>query len=94
MAYHLSDHAMRRAQSRGIKFQDIEQTILFGRRVHARRAVIYVIGRVEVELLSRGGRDFERLHGIHVICCPHTMTILTCYRNRKLQIRRWRRRGR
>ena len=79
-------HLQRRMSQRGIRDQDIERTLLYGRTEYIRRAHITVVGRREVERAARQGVDIRSLEGIHVVCTPEGV-IKTVYRNKQLNLR-------
>ncbi len=60
----------------------INAALTYGRVVHVRGAAIHVIGRKEVERLSRTGLDLEAYEGVQVVCTPDDAAVLTAYRNR------------
>ena len=60
----------------------INAALTYGRVVHVRGAAIHVIGRKEVERLSRAGLDMEAYEGVQVVCTPDDTAVLTAYRNR------------
>ena len=68
--------------SRRLSSEAINAALTYGRVVHVRGAAIHVIGRKEVERLSRAGLDLEAYEGVHVVCTPDDAAVLTAYRNR------------
>jgi len=79
--------------ARRLRNQPVDAAIRFGRRIHTRKAVIYVIGRKEVEKWNFRGIDLSGFEGIHAVCSADGR-ILTVYRNRSLRGLRPHRRGR
>jgi hypothetical protein len=58
-------------------------SLRFGREVHLRGAVVYAIGRNEMEIAKSTCVDLRQQEGPHVVCSRQG-TILTVYRNRTL----------
>lgn len=89
--YRVSDHAWARMSARRLSPADVETVLQFGRRVWARGARIFVIGRREVEQYRAAGLDLARYEGLHVVCSRYG-AVMTVYRNRDLSgLRRGRR---
>jgi len=80
----LTDHAWARMCGRSLSPKMILRTIKYGRIIHNRKAVYYVIGKKEIARYRNDGIDLSNLHGIHVVCSSGGI-ILTCYRNRDLR---------
>lgn len=78
----LTKHASDRMSERSIKEWQIEQVLSYGRKSHNRKAVIYAVGRKEVQA---NGRFLEPCTGIHVLCSPEDGTVITTYRNHDLK---------
>lgn len=106
VAGHLADHfALRTAQtlharsrmhSRSISEGAVAAVLEYGRRVHARGAVIHAIGRKEVRRYANEGVDLREYSGYQVVCSGDGK-ILTTYRNhdfRRMRISRSAVRGR
>ncbi|MCE5245555.1 DUF4258 domain-containing protein [bacterium] len=89
----MTEHAWARLDGRRIPLAAVEAAFSWGRRVFARGAEIFVLGRKEVAKAARFGADLARFEGIHVVCAPDG-TIVTAYRNSDLRALRPRRRGR
>ena len=88
----LTKHARQRMDSRRIGEVAVAACVAYGRVCHTRGAIIYVVGRREVERWRHRGIDLRRHEGIHVVCTPER-TVLTVYRNRRLRdLRPYRRR--
>ena len=68
--------------TRSINESQIDQVMRFGRESHTNKAVIYTIGRKEVEA---NGRFLEPCEGIHVLCSHRDGAIITTYRNHDLK---------
>ncbi len=79
----LTKHAAERMHARRVPTSWVLTVLSFGREVHLRGAVIYAIGRNEVEKAKLQGIDLRRHEGLHVVCSREG-TILTVYRNRAL----------
>ncbi len=78
-------HARARMAGRGIRTEEVDLALSFGRVVEARGAEIFVVGRREVEKAQSLGVALEDLEGLHVVCAQHGGPVLTCYRNRNLR---------
>ena len=78
----LTNHARRRMTGRGIRQEDIDMVMSFGRVTHTRGAVIHVVGQKEIQ---EHGRFLERCEGIHVLCSPNDGAVITTYRNHDLK---------
>jgi hypothetical protein len=85
-------HARERMSQRGIKRAALLAVLEHGRVEHRPDALVYIVGRKEVERCRRCGLRLERYEGIHVVTSPNG-TILTTYRNRALNLRPSRRRA-
>lgn len=77
----LTRHAQLRMQQRGIRERDVEMVIRFGRRIHAKGLMYYVVGRKEMQHPSLKGRDLSRLSGLQVLVKPEDGVVVTTYRN-------------
>jgi hypothetical protein len=77
-----TNHASSRMSARSINEWQIDQVMRFGRESHTRKAIIYAIGRKEVQA---NGRFLEACEGIHVLCSPADGAIITTYRNHDLK---------
>ncbi len=78
----LTNHARSRMTGRGIRSEDIDLVISFGRITHTRGAVIHAIGQKEIR---EHGRFLERCAGVHVLCSPQDGAVITTYRNHDLK---------
>ena len=78
----ITQHAWNRMNARRLSNEAINAALTYGRVVHVRGAAIHVIGRKEVERLSRAGLDLEAYEGVQVVCTPDDAAVLTAYRNR------------
>ncbi|MBX3400763.1 MAG: DUF4258 domain-containing protein [Gemmataceae bacterium] len=76
----LTRHAADRMAHRSISSEVIESVIEFGRVVFTRGAMIYAIGRKEVERYRQEDIDLSDCEGVQVVCSTEG-TILTVYRN-------------
>lgn len=81
----LSGHAVKRMSQRGLQPFQIDLVLQYGRKVHARRAVFYVIGRKEVEMHRNHVPELEKLEGIQIVVNANHDVILTVYRNHDLR---------
>jgi hypothetical protein len=80
-AFGLTHHARQRMDMRGFSSSDVNQVLLYGRGVHVRGAVIYAVGRKEIDQCSEVGIDLSNLDGLQVVC-SNDGAIITVYRNR------------
>lgn len=77
----LTQHAKIRMAHRNIASKIIESVIEYGRVIYTRGAMIYAIGRKEVERYRHEEDiDLSTCEGIQVVCSTEG-TILTVYRN-------------
>jgi len=79
--------------ARRLSRETVAQTLQYGREIHVRGAVIFAIGRKEVEHAKRFGVDLTRGEGVQVIC-SRDGGVMTVYRNRDFRSLRPRRRFR
>ena len=90
----LTDHALCRMQRRGISRAGVEACLRLGRRVRARGAILFALGRRQIERARREGLRLEGHEGLHVVC-SNDGAVLTVFKNRaRLMVwdhRRWRR---
>jgi hypothetical protein len=87
-----SKHAARRMSQRNIAPSTVEAALDWGRLVYCRGAMIYAIGRREIERAAGLGIDLRDLDGVQVVCGRDT-TVITVYRNRNFrELRRRKRR--
>ena len=93
MTLPLTDHAHKRMSQRGLSEQAIDAALTYGRKVRARGAVIYAIGKKEVRKNLATGVDLRRFEGTQVVCLSDG-TILTVYKNRDFSRLRDRQGGR
>lgn len=89
--YALTQHALQRMDMRGFSSSEVNLAITFGRNVHTRGAIIYVVGRKEISLCAAFGIDLSDLDGLQVVC-SNDGAVMTVYRNRDLRGLRPRRR--
>ena len=61
----VTKHASHRMSERSIKDWQVEQVLTYGRKAYCNKAVIYAVGRKEVQA---NGRFLEPCEGIHVLC--------------------------
>lgn len=80
----LTDHATARMARRGIQSNIINLVFEYGRPVYTRGAMIYAIGRREVEQYRLDGIDLSRCEGVQVVCAKDG-AVLTVYRNRNFR---------
>jgi hypothetical protein len=77
----LTEHARERMTQRRISPGAVEAALEYGRELHLRGALIYAIGRREVERYRTLGVDLSDLDGLQVVCAP-SGAVVTTYRNR------------
>ena len=87
---HLTNHARSRMGSRHIRHTDVALVMDYGRSYHVRGAVIYVMGRHEVESCRNDRVISDNIKGLQVVCAQDNDAVITVYRNNDL--RRLRRR--
>lgn len=80
----MTSHALKRMNSRGISQDAVLATLIFGRAIHGRGAVICFIGRKEVEQFGEEEINLSDYEGVHVICSKNWV-VLTTYRNRNFR---------
>lgn len=80
----MTEHAIARMYARRLSLHAIQVVMAYGREVHTRGAVLFVIGRNEVERARRINMDLSSLEGIHVVCTSDG-AVMTVYRNRNLR---------
>ena len=80
--FRLSAHAWMQMTSRAISAEAVDVALAYGRKVHARGARHYVMGRREIERARRNGLDLRRYEGIHVVAVADEPVVCTVYRNR------------
>lgn len=78
----LTLHAKVRMQQRGIRDDDIEQVVRFGRRIHAKGLTYYVVGRKEVKRQALVGKDIAKLEGLQVLVEATDGMVVTTYRSK------------
>src|SRR5436853_338295 len=83
-----SRHALRRMNARCITDRAVELVQQYGREIHARGAIYYVVGRKEVESLA-DRVDLSWVEGIHVLLSRDGW-VITTYRNRAFRPHRYR----
>lgn len=81
----ISSHAQQRMDLRGMSERDIELVLKFGRKIHSRRTVFHVIGRIEIKKYAAECPELKELDGLHVLTVPQKGTVLTAYRNHNLR---------
>ena len=78
-------HALKRQQQRGISSEIIELVLTFGRQIYTRGALIYALGRKEINAFSENFPELKGLNGLQVVTASDTGVIITCYRNRSFK---------
>jgi len=82
--YNLTQHAWERMSGRGLSPTAISLVLDYGRAAQIRGAIIYVVGRKEVERYRQDGIELSPVEGVQVVCAE-SGAILTVYRNRDLR---------
>ncbi len=80
----LTKHAEKQMKRRGISSEAVQKVLDFGREVYARGAIIYVLGRKEIEHFKNIGINLIGLNGLQVVCADD-LSVITVYRNRDLR---------
>lgn len=78
-------HACTRMQQRGIRPEDIQLVLRFGRRIYARGLEYHVIGRKEVQRWALLGVNISHLSGMQVLIAD-TGLVVTTYRSHNLHV--------
>ncbi|NCA70987.1 MAG: DUF4258 domain-containing protein [Sphingobacteriia bacterium] len=89
--YAVTRHGRERMSQRGISEDKVLTALDCGREVHVRGAVIYAVGRREIERYRALGLDLSRCQGVQVVCTK-TGEVITTYRNQDFRRLRPRRR--
>ncbi len=76
----LTQHARQRMNARNLGVKAIQAALDFGRIVRTRGAVVYAIGKKEVQRYQDRVGNLQRFEGVHVVCTSEGI-ILTAYRN-------------
>ena len=76
-----TNHARNQMSARGFSPKAIKAAMQFGRITYIRGAMIYVIGKREVDHFQRKGIALYEYAGIHVVCSTTDNVIITVYRN-------------
>jgi hypothetical protein len=76
----ITHHAEERMCERSISLDSVRRVLEYGRRVHTRGAVCYVVGRKEVYHHMKQGRDLRPAKNLHVVC-GEDGAVITVYRN-------------
>lgn len=76
----LSLHAANRLEERRIPEEAVTAVVEYGRVAHVRGAVIYAVGRREVDRAASHGVDLAIYEGLQVVALT-SGTVLTVYRN-------------
>jgi hypothetical protein len=80
----MSRHAAIRISSRRLPSEAMEVVFCHGREIHTRGAVVFVVGRKEVDRAQRRGLDLTRFEGVHMVCSLKGV-VLTAYGNSNLK---------
>lgn len=84
MALSITSHAWVRMKQRGVSKYIVKLVLAFGRKLHAKGAVYYVIGRKEIQKYSDREPVLKKLEGIQVVTNvkENIFTILTVLKNK------------
>ena len=77
----LSSHAKTQMKRRGISSEAVRMVLKFGREVFTRGAIVYAVGRKEIEHFKNIGINLVGLNGLQVVC-GEDLSVITVYRNR------------
>ena len=80
--HRLTVHAWEQMSARSLCPTAIDAALQYGRVAHTRGAVIYAIGRKEVQCYKKHGIDLSDYESLQVVCSPDDGAILTIYKNR------------
>jgi hypothetical protein len=80
----MTHHAAARMTHRGISTAVIEMVLDYGRTVFTRGAVVFAVGRKEIQRYSKEGIDLSICNGIQIVCSMDG-AVLTVYRNRSFR---------
>ncbi|NML48027.1 DUF4258 domain-containing protein [Ramlibacter sp. G-1-2-2] len=79
----LTKHASIRMQQRGIRREDVDAALAYGRRIHAKGLTFFVIGEKEVRRYLDKGIDLAQMVGVQVLVSREG-AVVTTYRSRDL----------
>jgi hypothetical protein len=79
----LTKHASVRMQQRGIRREDVDAALAYGRRIHAKGLIFFVIGDKEVRQYMDKGINLAQLVGVQVLVSREG-SVVTTYRSRDL----------
>lgn len=82
--FELTKHGRERADARRFSPFKMQAVFAFGREVHTRGAVIYVVGHKEVQRAKLQSEDISEIEGWHVVCSRRG-EVITVYRNHDLR---------
>lgn len=80
----VTQHAALRMQQRGIAAGALSTVLTYGRRVHAKGVIYFVVGRKEVARYAIQGIDLKPVEGIHALVTTDG-AVVTVYRNQDLR---------
>ena len=85
--YILTDHALKRSNSRRISLNKLELVLTYGRHFFSNGAKVYFIGRKEIEKARLKGLNLSELEGINVIVHQNTDSelVITVFKNNELK---------
>lgn len=78
-----TNHAETRMNQRGFNNEQIASVIKYGRAVHAKGVIFYVVGRKEVSHYAKEGIDLRDVEGLQILISPNN-SLITVYRNHDL----------
>jgi len=81
----LTNHAIKRMNTRNLSLEAVCSTLRYGRLVYAKGAAIHAIGRKEVHRYKKIGINLSAYEGVQVLCNPKNGVVITVYRNRNFR---------
>lgn len=84
MALSITSHALTRMKQRGVSEHIVKLVLAFGRKLHIKGAVYYVIGRKEIKKYAEREPLLKTLEGLQVVTATQekVFTILTVFKNK------------
>ncbi|WP_445778060.1 hypothetical protein [Shewanella sp.] len=79
-----SQHAQVREGQRGISDKQVMLAYKYGRVIHSRRAVYYVIGNKEIKKYGDIEPELKNMNGVQVVMTANG-TVLTAFKNKDLR---------
>lgn len=76
-----TDHARLRMAQRGVSDAQVERVLQYGRKIHHRGVLVFLVGKREVQQYVGLTDDIHELEGLHVVINTERV-VITAYRNR------------